>query len=921
MIGLVLLFALLPRAARAGTDSLGSYSSLTSSSSCNSATLSAMRLTWRSGELCDHKLPFEFWVYMKAEGTANDPDASHVRNECLKARNIGMVELITPEDWDSTVLDAAPGTLLRETKHTSAYLVESPLDFEAMCADEQVTKVSRVDPASVETDNYSRRKSVRRLQDTVSEAGNAHGVDALISGLEDLGCQRTMGEDQTLCIMADSFNFRGDLSDLQDSGDLPPDEFLTVVEDLSLEFIAAMGMMALDEGSAMMELAYDIAKGANFKFNTMVMGNTAAADDVLKLGLAVAEGGEGCDVIVDDIRQNEEPGFRDGVISKAVDEVVEAGGLYFSSAGNYRNGYKFTAVWECSSELAEGVTSEPCEDSGVASHVFNPDATGIDRYLLELNGELFLEGSTFILHWDEDEGTTRDVTVGVRVGDRDSDDGFFLLDRIEAVSDFGTAIVVLFLPQSFSEQDFYYISITQVYSDLEEVEMRVLSTDSDVFSDFSDGSIFAHKCAASTITVAAFDISDASGSGGAFADPEEGSVASYSSRGPCYTSSGDGLETRLKPETTAATGLETSSNPARFGTFSGTSAAAPVAAAIATIIRAACYPRVVTYNDMMEMLTNYDYTIDVTSDAGGEAEIWGNEAGYGIISAEKMLGWVAANCHESCSGAAISPTPVPTSEPLPVPPTEPPVTPRTPSPSAPPTERPAAPPTAPPTIRSTEPPVAPPTPSPSTPPTERPVAPPTTPPTTRPTEPPMAPRTAPPTRPPTAAPKSHQSAPQVAMPTASPGSLSPPLEALVDAGTKTKVTETANAYDTRTSGYGCAPDGCEAANTRDGDFSTRWSCMEDLLDGKNCEITYTFEEPQDIVRILIAFYKGDERTRELKVKINGSGQYVINSSGETTEFESFEINADETETLTLEGLDLPGKGWIAITEVQLMVVE
>ena len=153
------------------------------------------------------------------------------------------------------------------------------------------------------------------------------------------------------------------------------------------------------------------------------------------------------------------------------------------------------------------------------------------------------------------------------------------------------------------------------------------------------------------------------------------------------------------------------------------------------------------------------------------------------------------------------------------------------------------------------------------------------------------------------------------MPTASPGSLSPPLEALVDAGTKTKVTETANAYDTRTSGYGCAPDGCEAANTRDGDFSTRWSCMEDLLDGKNCEITYTFEEPQDIVRILIAFYKGDERTRELKVKINGSGQYVINSSGETTEFESFEINADETETLTLEGLDLPGKGWIAITEV------
>ena len=53
---------------------------------------------------------------------------------------------------------------------------------------------------------------------------------------------------------------------------------------------------------------------------------------------------------------------------------------------------------------------------------------------------------------------------------------------------------------------------------------------------------------------------------------------------------------------------------------------------------------------MMEMLTNYDYTIDVTSDAGGDAETWGSEAGYGIISAEQMLGWIALNCQESCPG-------------------------------------------------------------------------------------------------------------------------------------------------------------------------------------------------------------------------------------------------------------------------------
>lgn len=52
----------------------------------------------------------------------------------------------------------------------------------------------------------------------------------------------------------------------------------------------------------------------------------------------------------------------------------------------------------------------------------------------------------------------------------------------------------------------------------------------------------------------------------------------------------------------------------------------------------------------MEMLTNYDYTLDYTNDAGGAAETWGAEAGHGIISAAKMLSWVEANCGEACPG-------------------------------------------------------------------------------------------------------------------------------------------------------------------------------------------------------------------------------------------------------------------------------
>lgn len=56
----------------------------------------------------------------------------------------------------------------------------------------------------------------------------ARQVAELITGLKDLGCKRATGEDQTVCVMSDSFNVRGFASDLQDSGDLPNVEVVKV---------------------------------------------------------------------------------------------------------------------------------------------------------------------------------------------------------------------------------------------------------------------------------------------------------------------------------------------------------------------------------------------------------------------------------------------------------------------------------------------------------------------------------------------------------------------------------------------------------------------------------------------------------------------------------------------------------------------
>ena len=65
----------------------------------------------------------------------------------------------------------------------------------------------------------------------------------------------------------------------------------------------------------------------------------AFADDIEVLG-----GAEGCDVIVDDVSYLFTPAFRDGPIATAVDTVADSGVLYFSSAGNYGYGTRFTGV-------------------------------------------------------------------------------------------------------------------------------------------------------------------------------------------------------------------------------------------------------------------------------------------------------------------------------------------------------------------------------------------------------------------------------------------------------------------------------------------------------------------------------------------------------------------------------------------------
>ncbi|MCG6942997.1 MAG: S8 family serine peptidase [Thiohalocapsa sp.] len=121
-------------------------------------------------------------------------------------------------------------------------------------------------------------------------------------------------------VLSDSFDCSGNgsyASDL-DTGDLPAG--IEVLDDTSPS--------CTDEGRAMLQLIHDVAPGAKLAFHTSFNGEAGFAQGIRDLQAA------GANVIVDDANYLAEPFFQDGVVAQAIDEVTAKGVSYFSSAGN-----------------------------------------------------------------------------------------------------------------------------------------------------------------------------------------------------------------------------------------------------------------------------------------------------------------------------------------------------------------------------------------------------------------------------------------------------------------------------------------------------------------------------------------------------------------------------------------------------------
>ncbi len=121
------------------------------------------------------------------------------------------------------------------------------------------------------------------------------------------------------------------LASLQSSGDLPA---VTVLPGQS-------GNPGSSEGTALLEIVFDLAPGAQLFYATAFGSQASFAANIIALQEA------GCDVIVDDIGYFAEYVFQDDNVAQAVETVISRGAAYFSSAGNSGNKNDGTSgVWE-----------------------------------------------------------------------------------------------------------------------------------------------------------------------------------------------------------------------------------------------------------------------------------------------------------------------------------------------------------------------------------------------------------------------------------------------------------------------------------------------------------------------------------------------------------------------------------------------
>jgi len=386
-------------------------------------------------------------------------------------------------------------------------------------------------------------------------------------------------------VISDSVDY---LATLQATGDLPAT--VTVLQDASGN---------TGEGTAMLEIVYDLAPDASLYFATALGGMASLANNIIALKDA------GCKVIVDDVIYYAESPFQDDIVSQAVTTVADAGVFYFSSAANNGNTHSNT------SGTYEGDYNEFIDANGYNWHVFsgtdikNTIISGASVVTLQWSDPLGASANDYDLYVYNSNGSLYKVSLNTQSGTQDPYEEVHTTDNLNG----------------------YKIAIRKRQG---EARFLHLNASRGALTYSTNGATKGHATVEKAFGVAAVS---ASGRTTAFTGAE--AVETVSSDGPrriFYNPDGSAItpgnflssggQVRQKPDITAADCVATSW-PGHTS-FCGTSAAAPHAAAIAGLLVSA--KPSITYTGMFNALT---------TTALPSPPSWTDYLGFGVIMADR----------------------------------------------------------------------------------------------------------------------------------------------------------------------------------------------------------------------------------------------------------------------------------------------
>ncbi|MEZ5593307.1 MAG: S8 family serine peptidase, partial [Gammaproteobacteria bacterium] len=315
-----------------------------------------------------------------------------------------------------------------------------------------------------------------------------------------------------------------------------------------------------DEGTAMLEIVHDLAPGAQLLFSDAGASPEAFAQRILGLRNA------GSSIIVDDIGWFGSPYYEDGIIAQTINSVTLNNDIaYFSSAGN---------------QALEHYESFFNDTSGNGFHEFS---AGDDSL-----GFILPAGATAVvfLQWNNKWGSAND-DYDLLIADQNFQ---ILAESTNTQNGTGDPFEVTGIVNTSDSEMLFNIGVKKFAG--ADREFTILLRNASAQEYISAGGITGHQAAEHCLAIGTINAQDAA----------TNDIAPYSSQGPSriysYDGAGNpvGFTDRLKPDLTAIDGVLVTGaggfgvadpNGSSNRLFFGTSAAAPHAAAIAALVRAA----------------------------------------------------------------------------------------------------------------------------------------------------------------------------------------------------------------------------------------------------------------------------------------------------------------------------------------------